>query len=248
MAAPEVEICVDSVASALQAEAGGATRIELCSSLSEGGLTPSAGLIDITKKNLHIPVHVLIRPRRGDFLYSQQELRVMEQDILQAKALGADGIVLGVLQADGQVDLLRTAELIALAAPLSITFHRAFDMTPDPFRALEDVIQLKADRLLTSGQQQTALAGVDLIAALIRQGRDRISIMPGGGINEANIQALLLKSGATAFHTSARSKVVSNMQFKHHGLAMGACQPLTEYENMVADAALISRMLQAAKR
>lgn len=245
MLMPEIEICVDSVESALQAQAGGATRVELCAALSEGGLTPSAGLIELTRQSLHIPVHVLIRPRRGDFLYSAHELEIMKRDIKTAKALGVEGIVLGVLQADGQVDVERTAELMALAAPLSITFHRAFDMTPDPFKALEDVIQLKVHRLLTSGQQPTALAGASLLAKLVKQASNRLIVMPGGGISEDNIRELFIRTGATAYHASARSRISSLMHFKNDGLGMAASHQLTEYENMVADADLIKRLREA---
>ncbi|WP_224996292.1 copper homeostasis protein CutC [Cesiribacter sp. SM1] len=247
MREPEIEICVDSVESALQAQAGGATRVELCAGLSEGGLTPSAGLIEITSKSIHIPVHVLIRPRRGDFLYSAHEFDVMKRDIKTAKALGVAGIVLGVLKPDGQVDVVRTAELIAIAAPLSITFHRAFDMTPDPFKALEDVIGLKADRLLTSGQQPSALAGASLLAKLVQRAANRLIVMPGGGISAENIQELLISTGATAYHASARSRTSSQMHFRNHGLAMAATQQLSEYENMIADAALIARLCKACK-
>lgn len=242
----ELEICVDSLQSALSAEAGGATRVELCAALSEGGLTPSAGLIEVTKKSINIPVHVLIRPRRGDFLYSSPELEIMKQDIRGAKALGADGVVLGVLRADGQVDVERTGELVALAAPLSITFHRAFDMTPDPFRALEEIMQLKVDRLLTSGQQNSALAGADLIRALIKVAGSRLMVMPGGGINEENISELITRTGAVAYHASARSRVNGEMNFRNHILSMAGKHQLTEYENLMADTDVIGRIRRAS--
>ena len=241
----ELEICVDSLHSAQSAEAGGATRVELCAALSEGGLTPSAGLIEVTIKSLNIPVHILIRPRRGDFFYSAPEFEIMKQDIKTAKALGADGVVLGVLKADGQIDVERTATLIALAAPLSITFHRAFDMTPDPFRALEDVIQLKADRLLTSGQQNSALAGAYLIRALIKMAGSRLIIMPGGGISEESISKLISITGATAYHGSVRSRLDSEMIFRNKQLMMSGNHQLTEYESLTADADLIARIRKA---
>ena len=242
----EVEICVDSVDSAISAEAGGATRIELCASLSEGGITPSAGMIEVTKKSIRIPVHVLVRPRRGDFLYSAPEFEMMKRDIRIAKELGAEGIVLGILKADGQVDGERTAELIALAAPLSVTFHRAFDMTPDPYKALEDIIQLKVDRLLTSGQQHAAIAGADLIAKLIKVAGSRLIIMPGGGINSENISELIARTGAGAYHASARTRVNSKMRYQNQELMMAGNHPLTEYENLVADANLIKSIRKAA--
>lgn len=238
----ELEICVDSLHSALEAEKGGATRIELCASLSEGGLTPSAGLMLLARKQLHIDIHVLIRPRRGDFLYTDLEFEIMKQDIKLARELGANGLVLGILKANGQVDVERTAALIELAAPLSITFHRAFDMCADPFKALEELKQLRIDRLLTSGQQETALAGSKLIHDLVKAAGDQLIIMPGGGICDDNIEELLAKTGAKAYHASARTKTASKMSFRNNALPMAAKNPLSEYENLHADKALISRI------
>lgn len=242
----EFEVCVDSVHSALAAEKGGATRVELCSALSEGGLTPSAGLMELTKKQLNIPVHVLIRPRRGDFLYSDLEFEIMKKDILLAKSLGVEGVVLGILNIDGQVDVKRTEELISLAAPLKITFHRAFDVCIAPFNALADLMRLKVDYLLTSGQKKTALEGAELIAELIKLAGKNLTVMPGGGINEANIGELLKKTGASVFHASARSNVDSRMAFQNHDLSMASNQSLSEYENLMADANRVEKIRNAA--
>lgn len=243
----EVEICVDSIHSAIAAEKAGAQRIELCSSLSEGGLTPSAGFIEITRASINIDLYVLIRPRRGDFLYSDQEFEIMKKDIEVAKMLGANGLVLGILMADGQIDIARTATLIALATPLSITFHRAFDMTPDPFKALEDLKNLKVDRLLTSGQQSTALAGMELLRKLVRQAGDHLTVMPGGGINETNINALITGTGASAYHASARTLKTSKMDYQNKDLSMSGGHQLSEYENLLTDEVVVDRILKACK-
>ena len=179
------EVCVESVEAAVAAEQGGAHRVELCADLLEGGITPSAGTIALARARLGIRLHVLIRPRGGDFCYSDTELDIMRHDIATARALGADGVVLGVLLPDGTVDAARTAELMAAARPLSVTFHRAFDVTRDPYEALEALIALGVDRVLTSGQESSALEGLDTLAALVQQAGDRIAVMPGGGIRAA---------------------------------------------------------------
>ncbi len=217
----ELEICCDSVQSAIAAEKGGASRIELCGNLMEGGTTPSSGLLGLVRDRLRIPIHVMIRPRGGDFCYHDLEIEVMRRDIQMAKALGAEGIVLGLLRPEGSIDQLPAQELIALARPLKITWHRAFDMTVDPFAALEDLISLGVDILLTSGQQKAAVLGKDLIAKLHRQSVGRISLMPGGGVNADNILDLALTTGCRQFHSSARQQFPGRMQFRRSGLHMG---------------------------
>ncbi|MCC9137867.1 copper homeostasis protein CutC [Pontibacter silvestris] len=229
------EICVDSVYSAAVAESAGAQRVELCSSLAEGGVTPSAGLIEITRKNISIGLHVLIRPRRGDFLYSDLEFEIMKKDIELAKRMGADGVVIGILKADGNIDVGRTRELIEVSHPLSVTFHRAFDLTPDPFKSLEDLLALKVDRLLTSGQEETALQGAALIKELVKKSANQLIVMPGGGINENNISKIVAITGVKEFHASARKKVSSSMGYCRNYPAMSSMQQLSEYENLVAD-------------
>lgn len=228
----KLEICVDTIESALAAEMGGADRIELCSALSEGGLTPSAGIISNLTKVLKIEVNVLIRPRRGDFLYSELEIECMKHDISMAKNLGAHGVVLGVLKKDGNVDMETMQDLIALARPLSVTFHRAFDMVPDPIKALDDLFALKVDRLLTSGQQQGAEAGMELIAQLVRKANNKLIIMPGGGITESNIQKIQQITGASEFHGSARVKKESPMEYRKKDVLMSGSASLSEYELM----------------
>ncbi|WP_266158756.1 copper homeostasis protein CutC [Dyella silvatica] len=213
-----LEVAANSVASALAAQTGGAGRVELCTALELGGLTPSSALIAMTREQLTIPLYVLIRPRAGDFLYSDLEHELMRRDIETCAALGCDGVVLGVLDAAGQVDMARCRELIAAAGPMGVTFHRAFDLSRDPAQALEDVITLGCERVLTSGTQASALDGVGLIADLIRQAAGRISIMPGAGVTAQNIAQLAAATGAHEFHASAKRQLASGMQHLRPGL------------------------------
>lgn len=230
-----VEICVDSVESAIVAEAAGAGRIELCSALAEGGVTPGAGLIEAVRSNTSIRMHVLIRPRGGDFLYSDRDLGVMRRDIDTAGEKGAEGIVTGILMRDGTVDVERTALLVNYAAPMSVTFHRAFDMCRDPFTALEDIISTGADRILTSGQAKTAIEGSRLIGKLREASHGRIMIMPGGGIDEYNIALLAATTGASEYHLSGRRQRESLMTFRRKGIFMGDPRLQSEYIIKTAD-------------
>ncbi|MGH8216068.1 MAG: copper homeostasis protein CutC [Rhodanobacteraceae bacterium] len=212
MTEPLLEIAANSVASARAAEAGGAARVELCSVLEVGGLTPSHAAIAIAQERLGIPVHVLIRPRAGDFVFDDPECEVMQRDIETCKTQGCAGVVLGVLTADGDVDVPRCRTLIDAERGMSMTFHRAFDFTRDPQRALEAIIALGCDRLLTSGQAADALIGAPLIRRLVEQARDRITIMPGGGITAGNIAAIAEATGAREFHASAKVRVAGRMR------------------------------------
>lgn len=240
-----LEICIDSVQSALAAQAGGASRVELCDNLLVGGTTPSYGMIKQVRQAVTIGVHVLIRPRGGDFCYSSTELAVMLDDIQMAKELGADGIVLGVLLPNGQVDKEKARELIVAARPLRVTWHRAFDLAKDPLQALADIIELNCDYLLTSGQEQSACDGKSLIAALVHQAAGRIVIMPGGGVNETNIRTLRLTTGANEFHSSGRKVLPSPMQWQRPNLSMGAWQE-SEYELAIVSRKRVAAMLAAA--
>ncbi len=216
-----IEVCVDSVASALAAEAGGADRLELCQDLCEGGLTPSAGLLAVVRERVKLPVAVMIRPRGADFCYSAAEFEVMRRDLQFAKQAGANMIVLGLLTPDGSVDVARTKELIALARPLPVTFHRAFDMGRDAKSALEELIGLGVERVLTSGLERNVIAGLDTIVALMKQARGRITIVPGGGISEQNLPQILAATSAKEFHVSASTPQESAMTFRNPRVVMG---------------------------
>jgi copper homeostasis protein len=216
-----IEVCVDSVASAVAAERGGAGRVELCSNLLEGGVTPSAGLIELVRARTSIGLQVMVRPRGGDFCYTAEEFETMRRDIVAAKKLGADGVVVGILNADGSVDIGRTRELVELARPLSVTFHRAFDMSADLFRALESVCATGADRLLTSGGAKAALQAVEQIARLVEAARGRIAIMACGGINHHNAASIIEQTGVREIHVGLRSSVASPMLHRNPELSMG---------------------------
>jgi len=198
-----LEICVDNWESAVNAEKGGADRIELCSALSEDGLTPSIGFAKQCVQELSIPIFPMIRPRSGNFHYSKDELLIMVEDILQMKAIGVHGIVVGILQKDRQIDEIAMRRMINASRPLPVTFHRAFDETPDPYSALNTLINLQIDRVLTSGQQPKAIEGIDLLGELVKQSAGRIVIMPGSGVKSTNISKLL-PSEANEYHGSAR--------------------------------------------
>jgi copper homeostasis protein len=198
------ELCAETIDACLAARAGGAHRIELCSELSEGGVTPSYGLILDAVERSGLPVHVLVRPRAGNFMYSATELDVMRRDILHIKKLGAAGVVFGILQPDGQVDVAATRALVQLARPMEVTFHRAFDATPSLPRALDDVIATGADRLLTSGGKPDVVAGSAALAELVRLAGDRIEIAVGGGLRLESAALVARSSHAKHFHGSLR--------------------------------------------
>jgi copper homeostasis protein len=229
-----IEACVNSAVSAIEAQKGGADRVELCENLHDGGTTPSAGSIRFARENLHIGLFVMIRPRGGDFLYSDDEFEIMKEDIKVAKELGADGAVFGILKPDGTIDLERMKTLVDLARPMGITCHRAFDMTADPFQAMEDLIPLGIDRILTSGQQKTAPEGAALIGELINKSNGRIIIMPGSGVKEDNIEELIGKTGATEVHIHLEKQLPSRMIFKQTSVYMGIPDQ-SEFEYTVTD-------------
>ncbi len=216
-----LEICVDSVESAIAAQAGGAQRIELCSDLNEGGITPSAGLIEAVRKQVGIEVFAMVRPRGGDSFYTDYEYDVMKADIIRAKDLGADGIVLGLLDQDGHVDVERTRELVRLAYPMQVTFHRAFDMSVDLHESLARVIETGAHRILTSGGMQTVTQGAEQVMHLIHAAKGRIKVMAGGGIRQENIRKIALRTHATEFHCSLRIRMNSPVTFQNHSLKLG---------------------------
>ncbi len=214
-----LEIVVYNIDSALRAQEGGANRIELCDNPGEGGTTPSYGTIEVVRQNLSIDVFVMIRPRGGDFHYSNYEFHCMKRDISQAQKLSVDGLVFGILNPDGTIDKKRCAELIKQARPLKVTCHRAFDMTRDPFEALEDCIEVGFDRILTAGQQPQALKGADLIGELIKKANGRIAIMPGSGVNENTVEEIIKRSHASEIHFSATAFKDSHMVYKNADIA-----------------------------
>ena len=233
---PILEICIDSVASAIAAEQGGAARVELCQNLFEGGTTPSVGTVYQTLERVGIKVNAIIRPRGGDFLYSDDEFAVMQHDIITLKEMGINGVVIGMLTADGTIDVERSSRLIELARPLEVTYHRAFDVTADPFRSLDDIIGLSAERLLTSGQEPSVLEGVELIAELVRRAGDDIIIMPGAGITEKNLPRIMRETGAKEFHVTGSAPVQSTMEFRNERCFMGKALYPPEFSLKVTNA------------
>lgn len=239
----QIEICVDSVAGVLAAEKGGAHRVELCDNLLEGGTTPSAGAIKVAREMASIAIHVMIRPRGGDFCYSPEELAVMRGDIRVARDLGCPGVVFGCLTPEGEVDKEATAALVETARPMKVTFHRAFDMCRDPHRALEDLITLGVDRLLTSGQEASVMEGIDLITHLIKQAGNRITIMPGCGLSPRNLPKFLAATGAQEVHLYLASPQESPMQFRNPRVFMGGTLRPPEYQREITDANLVREAL-----
>ncbi len=210
-----IEIAVTDYLSAAAAVKGGADRIELCSALSEGGLTPSYGLIESCRSNFNISIFPIIRPRAGDFLYTKEEFDIIQEDVLFCKQSGCDGVVTGFLLRDGNIDKERISIITKIAYPMQVTFHRAFDRCRDPFTAMEDIIDAGCHRILTSGQRIKAIEGTALIQQLIEAANGRIIILPGSGVRKENIKELAEKTGATEFHSSLKSFSKSKMNFIH---------------------------------
>jgi copper homeostasis protein len=240
-----LEVCVDSMESGMAAERGGAHRIELCSDLPSGGVTPSSGMIAAVRQKVSLALHVMIRPRSGDFCYSDDEFQIMQQDVAAAKQLGADGVVLGILDLEGNVDVKRTRRLVELAEPLKVTFHRAFDMSRDLFRPLHDVQTTGVHCILTSGGRQSAAEGAKTLQALVEAAKGRIAIMAGSGVNDHNVAALIARSGVREIHASLTSPVASAMRYQKEELTMGAAKG-REYKRLVVDEEKVRRLLQAA--
>ncbi len=215
----KIEIATSDFTTTQSAVEGGADRIELCANLAEGGTTPSLGTIRKCRESFSIEIYPIIRPRGGDFLYTQEEFEIMKADVLLCKELGCDGVVIGLLNTDGTIDIKRTHALAELAYPLGVTFHRAFDRCLDPFAALEQLIGIGVERVLTSGQKPTAPEGVELIAELNKAANNRIIIMPGSGVRAENIRMLAEKTGCTEFHSSLRGKKKSLMEYVHPSFA-----------------------------
>ena len=237
-----IEACVTSVSCALGAQEAGALRVELCDNLHQGGTTPGPGSIIAARALLDIGLNVMIRPRGGDFLYTDLEFEIMKTEVAYCSRHGVDGVVFGILRADGMVDVDRCAELVELAGTMSTTFHRAFDMTCDPIASLNDLIALGIDRVLTSGQRPSALEGIDLIAELVREAGDRIIIMPGVGIDADNVAEVIRRSGAREFHVYTQTVKPSLMGYCNPKVFMGTDPDLDEYAWDVIDVEALRRV------
>lgn len=241
-----LEICAGTYSAALAAARAGAQRIELCSALSEGGLTPSAGLMRAAIELPDIRKHVLIRPRCGDFYYSREEQDIIVDDIRLAREYGADGVVVGALDADGNVDEEAMARFMEAAGTLSVTFHRAFDLCRCPDEALDVLIRLGVPRLLTSGCAATAAEGVENIAAMVRRAAGRLIVIPASGVNAGNVASIIRHTGTFEIHASASADHPSKMKYRHQGVSMGGgCQD--EYTVRESDEGLIGNILSALR-
>ncbi|HIZ01405.1 MAG TPA: copper homeostasis protein CutC [Candidatus Bacteroides merdipullorum] len=242
----QFEVCANSVESCLAAQAGGANRVELCAGIPEGGTTPSYGDIAIARKSLSSTrLHVIIRPRGGDFLYSPLEQSIMLKDIENARQLGADGVVFGCLTAEGDIDLPLMEQLMQASEGMSVTFHRAFDVCRNPMKALENIIALGCNRILTSGQQPTAEQGIPFLKELQKKAGERIILLAGCGVKEENIARIARETGIHEFHFSAREEVSSAMQYRNEAVSMGGTVHVSEYSRPVTTVQRVARTIEA---
>ncbi len=239
-----IEIAVFNLESAIIAYNAGAPRIELCSAPAGGGLTPSTATMRLARKYIKIPIHVMIRPREGDFCFTEKEFETMLLDVEAAKIVGMEGVVAGILNADGSVDEERTAFLVDIAAPMNVTFHRAFDMAKNHDEALEAIIKSGCKRILTSGGKQTAPLGIEKLADLVQKAGNRISIMPGSGINLSNIKHIADKTGVKELHLSTRSFLPGKMKFKQALVSMGGNVSIPDYELQMPDEKAIKMIIE----
>lgn len=224
-----LECCVDSVESALEAQKGGANRIELCSALVIGGLTPSVALFQRVKELLDIKIHVLLRPRFGDFCYTDYEHEIIKEEVRKFRELGADGVVIGTLKPDGTLNMEQMTELVKEAGEMSITLHRAFDMCKDPIETLENVKELGIHTILTSGQKNSCINGTQLLSELVRKADNKVDILIGGGVDAAVIEELHNNTGATSYHMSGKVTIDSKMEYRKEDVSMGVAS-MNEYE------------------
>jgi copper homeostasis protein len=239
-----IEVCANSALSCVEAEAGGAKRVELCAAIPEGGVTPSYGEIKTARALApSIDINIIIRPRGGDFLYSPAEIQSMLYDIALAREIGLHGVALGCLTREGDVDVNLLNRLAVAARPLSVTFHRAFDVCRDPFTALKQIIDAGCDRILTSGQQPDAVQGIPLIAELVERAGRQLIIMPGCGVRPDNIARIEAETGALEFHTSARIILSGGMEYRNEKVPMGLCAVTSEFEIARTDRQLVAACL-----
>lgn len=247
MANPLIEICVEGIDGLAAAQDAGADRVELCASLLEGGLTPSMGVVRQALRIARIPFHVIIRPRGGDFLYSELEYQTMLDDVRACRELAVAGVVFGCLSADGRIDEARMSELTRAARPMKVTCHRAFDMTRDPEEAIEALVRAGVDRVLTSGQRDTALEGIDILRRTHEAARGRIVVMACGALTEDNIADVLTRSHADELHFAALTTVPSAMTFRNPNVGMGGTALEREFELTLTDPAAVRRTIAAAR-
>ena len=244
---PVIEICVEGIDGLIAAQEAGADRVELCASLLEGGLTPSLGTVHVALGRATIPFHVIVRPRGGDFLYSDAEFASMVQDVNALREIGVAGVVVGCLTADGAIDEGRMRTLVDAAGPLNVTCHRAFDMTNDPLAALEALIRSGCNRVLTSGQRDSAEDGAALLGQLVAAAGDRIIIMGCGGLTEENIGAVKAQAGLGELHFAALKDVPSGMLYRNPNVGMGGTDLDREYRNTLTDGPAVARTIAAAR-
>jgi len=245
----KIEICANSVESAVKAQEGGAYRVELCAGIPEGGTTPSFGEIRMARQLLQeTKLHVIIRPRGGDFLYTHLEQEIMLHDIKVARQLGADGVVFGCLTAEGEVDVPAMKKLMNAVGDMNVTFHRAFDMCRNPKEALEQIISLGCTRILTSGQEANAVKGIPLLKELVKQADGRIIIMPGCGVNPSNILQIAEETGTSEFHFSGRSTYESGMIYRNPKVSMGGTVKIEEYQKDVTNPDIVKAALAELKK
>ena len=228
-----LEIAVFNISSAIQAANAGANRLELCENPLEGGTTPSYGTLKTVRERINIPVFPIIRPRGGDFFYNEEEFEVLKKDVALCKELGFPGLVTGILKKDGTIDIERTKELVQIAAPLEVTFHRAFDRTKDPFQALEDVITTGCKRILTSGQVPNVGNATSLIKQLIEKADGRIIILQGSGVRSSNLQQLINETGGVEYHSSARKNKNSDMEFTVASMQESLTETVVDEEEVI---------------
>ncbi|MGY5354110.1 copper homeostasis protein CutC [Wenyingzhuangia sp. IMCC45467] len=239
-----LEICCYSATSAIKAAKAGASRIELCENFTEGGTTPSYATIKYVLDHINIPVNVIVRPRGGDFLYNNAEFEIIKQDALKIKELGANGIVFGMLTASGDININQVKEIQKLVSPLECTFHRAFDMCNDIFKALQQLKDLGIHRILTSGGKNTAFEGIDVLEQLITLAQNDIIIMPGSGINNKNIKEIYQKTKATEYHASCKTFEKSDMTYFNPDIQMGKNKDINEYQKVSVDTTKIQQILK----
>ena len=244
---PLIEVCVEGIDGLLAAQEAGADRVELCASLVEGGITPSIGTVREALRRTRIPFHVIVRPRGGDFLYSDAEFASMVGDVETLRDMGVAGVVVGCLSPDGTVDAARMQALVSAAGQINVTCHRAFDMTRDPFEALEALIACGVGRVLTSGQRDTATEGADLLAELVRRARDRIVILGCGGLDPQNIASICDRTGLREMHFASLADMPSGMSYRNPHVGMGGTDLDREYRNTITDGAMVARTIAAAR-